>query len=153
MKDSILKRSFSQMSGPSLYKLDAHRSIHDGVVSEGRELLELLLKVLSEKAAHHERNTRIAAEALVEHWETRLIAHADSEEESFYQEKVNQKPELADAVTGLKRDHELFRIIVKEIKGLMDSEGITELVIDRFKAIGVLAEIHNHEEEKYLLEE
>jgi hypothetical protein len=141
------------MSGPSLYKLDAHRSIHDGVVSEGRELLDLLLKVRQEKAEHQERNTRIAAEALVDHWEKRLVAHADSEEENFYQEKVEQNPDLTDAVVGLKRDHELFRIIVREIKGLMDSEGITEGVIDRFKAIGVLAEIHNHEEEKYLLEE
>lgn len=140
------------MTGPSLRKLDAHRSIHDGVVAEGRDLLELLLKVLSEKPENHEQLSKMAVEALIEHWEQRLIAHADSEEEGFYEEQLEQQPELLEPLTMLKRDHELFRILVKEIKGIIEKDGITEEAIDRFKAIYVLAQIHNREEEGYLFE-
>jgi len=138
------------MSGPSLHKLDAHRSIHDGVVTEGRDLLHLLLKVRREKLENHEKHARMTAEALIEHWETRLIAHADSEEEEFYNEKIKEKPELATPLTMLKRDHDLFRTIIEEIKQKMNQETISDEMIDYFKAIYVLAKIHNQQEEGYL---
>ncbi|MCD4838901.1 hemerythrin domain-containing protein [Neobacillus sedimentimangrovi] len=141
------------MSGPSLFKLDSHRSIHEGVFTEGRDLLDLLLKVLQEKADNYEKHALMAAEALVEHWETRLIAHADSEEEGFYLEKVKQNPDLLEKVTWLKRDHEIFRIIVKEIRELLRDGKITDDIIDRFKAISVLGRIHNEDEETYLFDD
>lgn len=135
------------MSGPSLYKLQAHKSIHDGVVFEGKELLDLLIKVHGE---NHEEHSKMTAEALIEHWETRLIAHADSEEESFYDEKIKENPPLQEQITKLKRDHDLFRILIKEIKELMEN-GVNEQIIDRFKTIYVLAQIHNEQEEDLLL--
>jgi len=140
------------MSGPSLHKLDAHRSIHDGVVTEGRDLLNLLLKVRHEKQKDHEKHARMTAEVLIEHWETRLIAHADSEEEKFYEEKIKEKPELAVPLTMLKRDHDLFRTIIDEIKQLMNKDTITDEMVDYFKAIYVLAKIHNQHEEGYLFD-
>lgn len=141
------------MSGPSLNKLNAHRSIHDGVVTEGRDLLELLLKVRREKRADHEKHALMTAEALIEHWDTRLIAHADSEEEGFYEKKLADHPDLNEALTKLKRDHDLFRMLNKEIKDLISNDGVTEEVIDRFKTIYILARIHNRDEEGYLLED
>jgi hypothetical protein len=141
------------MSGPSLHKHEAHRSIHDGVVTEGRDLLELLIKVQQEKKENHEKLAKLTAQALIEHWETRLIAHADSEEEGFYEEKMEKFPDLTKPLTMLKRDHELFRIVVNEIKEILDKDGITDEMIDRFKTIYVLAQIHNREEEGYLFED
>jgi len=135
------------MSGPSLYKLDAHKSIHDGVVSEGKEILDLLIKVLGENQKEH---AKMAAEALVEHWETRLIAHADSEEETFYDDMAKKQPELQEQITKLKRDHDLFRILSNEIKELIGKKDIDDEIIDRFKAIYVLAQIHNQQEEEVL---
>jgi len=139
------------MSGPSLHKLDAHRSIHNGVITEGRDLLELLLKVQNEKLENYEEHMKITADALIEHWKTRLIAHADSEEEGFYEEKLKQNPKLTEPLTKLKRDHDLFRIIITDIREEITKEKkITQDIIDRFKTIYVLAQIHNKEEENFL---
>lgn len=138
------------MSGPSLHKLNAHRSIHDGAVAEGRELMELMMEVYTEKKQTH---ARMAAEALIEHWETRVIAHADSEEEGFYQDKLDQRPEMTETLAMLRRDHDLLRILVKEARELLDeNEGVNDDVIDRLRSVYVLVQIHNREEETLLLD-
>ncbi|NBI30075.1 hemerythrin domain-containing protein [Chengkuizengella marina] len=136
------------MSGPSLKKLHAHRSIHDGVITEGRDLMEKFLKLYNNNQI---KLARMVTDELTEHWETRAIAHADAEEEGFYQEKLDQKPELLEKVNKLKRDHELLRILLGEIKELLPRDETHEDVIDRFKTMQILMQIHNREEEQYLL--
>lgn len=135
------------MSGPSLHKLDAHRSIHDGVVTEGRDLLEVLRQVYEEK---HEKHSLLAANALIEHWETRLLAHADSEEEGLYVKYKKEYPKSQEKLTMLKRDHDLLRMLVNETKEIIAEKGVNDMVIDRFTAIYVLAQMHNREEETLL---
>ncbi|WFA03809.1 hemerythrin domain-containing protein [Bacillus sp. HSf4] len=137
------------MSGPSLNKLDAHRSIHDGAVTEGRDLMEVLERVYGEK---HEKHAMIAAKALLDHWETRTIAHADSEEEGLYKRKLEENPDISHTLSMLKRDHDLLRILVGDIKEKLDKQVVNDDVIDRFKAINVLVQIHNRDEESYLLD-
>ncbi|NDI35222.1 hemerythrin domain-containing protein [Chengkuizengella sediminis] len=136
------------MSGPALKKLNAHRSIHDGVISEGRNLMEKFLELYNNNQI---KQARMVTDELTEHWETRAIAHADAEEEGFYQEKLDQKPDLLEKINMLKRDHELLRILLKEIKQLIPRDETHTDVIDRFKAMQLLMQIHNREEEKYLL--
>ncbi|WP_243292434.1 hemerythrin domain-containing protein [Bacillus sp. FJAT-47783] len=138
------------MLGPSLHKLDAHRSIHDGAVTEGKELMEVLEKVYKER---HEKHSLIAAKVLIEHWETRTLAHAETEEEGLYKRKMEEDPELTTTITNLIRDHDILRILVKDIKRLLQENGVNDDVIDRFKAFSVLVQIHNREEEKYLFDE
>ncbi len=138
------------MSGPSLHKLTAHRSIHNGSLFEARDILEVLEQVYQEGKADH---AILAARTLAEHWETRTIAHADSEEEGFYQKKLEENPDLGEFITMLKRDHQLFRRIIGEIKEIIDEHGVNNDVIDRFKTISVLVQIHNHDEETHLLGE
>lgn len=138
------------MSGPSLHKLTAHRSIHNGALTEARDLLVVLEQVYKEG---HEEHSNIAARTLVEHWETRTIAHADSEEDGFYQKKVEDNPALQEMIIMLKRDHQLFRILINDIKQILDEFGVNDDVIDRFKTIYVLVQIHNRDEETYLLDE
>ncbi|MCM3124996.1 hemerythrin domain-containing protein [Mesobacillus sp. AQ2] len=135
------------MSGPALKNHFSHQSIHDGYYTEGRDLTELLVKLFREE---REEDCAVAADALVEHWETRTIAHADSEEEGFYMEIMEKKPELKEEVIKLIRDHDLIRMIVADVKGRLPNEGVTEEVIDRFKTILHLVDIHNHEEERIL---
>ncbi|MDU0413820.1 hemerythrin domain-containing protein [Bacillus paralicheniformis] len=137
------------MSGPSLNKLGSHRSIHDGAVTEGRDLMEVLEQVYGEK---HKKHAMIAARALLEHWETRTIAHADSEEEGLYKRKLEENPDISHTLSMLKRDHDLLRILVSDIKEQLDKQGVNDDVIDRFKAIYVLVQIHNRDEESYLLD-
>lgn len=138
------------MSGPSLHKLTAHRSIHNGALSEARDLLEVLEQVYQEK---HTEHATLAARALIEHWETRTIAHADSEEDGFYQKKLEDDPGLQEIIISLKRDHHLFRTLIGDIKQIITEHGVNDDVIDRFKTIYVLVQIHNRDEEIYLLEE
>ncbi len=94
----------------------------------------------------------IAARALLEHWETRTIAHADSEEEGLYKRKLEENPDISHTLSMLKRDHDLLRILVSDIKEELDKQGVNDDVIDRFKAIYVLVQIHNRDEESYLLD-
>lgn len=136
------------MSGPSLHKLDAHRSIHDGAVTEGRDLLEVLEKVYEDK---REKHAMIAAKILIDHWETRTIAHADSEEEEFYETFIKEDPNMHDTITKLKHDHDLLRNLIHTIKDILDENGVNDDVIDRFKAIYILVQMHNDAEEQYLL--
>lgn len=137
------------MSGPSLEKLTSHRSIHNGAVTEGRDLLRVIEKTFRE--GNLELAT-IGATALVEHWETRTISHADSEEEGFYVKKLKENPEIELSLARLKRDHDLLRTLVSEIKQLLAEHRVNDEVIDRFKAIYVLVQIHNRDEERLLLE-
>lgn len=136
------------MSGPSLHKLNAHRSIHDGTITEGRDLMGVLMRVYTEK---QEKHAMIAANALVEHWETRTIAHASSEEEGFYVRILEENPDLFETIVMLKRDHDLIRILVNEIKETLKVTSVNEDIIDRFKAIYVLVQLHSRDEESLLL--
>ncbi|WP_210366985.1 hemerythrin domain-containing protein [Bacillus sp. REN3] len=135
------------MSGPALKNHFSHQSIHEGYYTEGRDLTEVLVKLHREK---REKECRIAAEALVEHWETRTIAHADSEEEGFYLEVMEQRPEIKEDVIKLIRDHDLLRMIVADVKQRIQKDGVTQEAIDRLKTILLLVNIHNHEEERIL---
>ncbi|MET3210707.1 UNVERIFIED_CONTAM: hypothetical protein ABIC26_003668 [Paenibacillus sp. PvR008] len=138
------------MGGPSLRQLHAHHAIHQGglsgAIDKTREVEELL-KAKEFKVA------RQAADHLIEYWETRILSHADAEEEGFYQEKVEKKPELQEAVVKLTRDHDLLRIIVKELKAGIREEGLTPEVLQQFHALLVVNAIHSREEERLLFEE
>lgn len=75
------------MGGPSLRQLHAHHAIHQGGLSgaldKTREVEELL-------EAKEFQVARQAADHLIEYWETRILSHADAEEEGFYQEMVEK---------------------------------------------------------------
>ena len=136
-----------EMSGPALRQLSSHQSIHDGYYTEGRDLTELLVSLFNEQRLD---DCREVSKALVEHWETRMIAHADAEEEGFYLEVMGKYPELETQLTKLVRDHELLRLVVADVKECIQQEGMTLRVIDLFKGILLLVEIHSREEEKHL---
>ncbi|MDY7993033.1 hypothetical protein UY286_20265 [Paenibacillus polymyxa] len=138
------------MGGPSLRQLHAHHAIHQGGLSgaldKTREVEELL-------EAKEFKVARQAADHLIEYWETRILSHADAEEEGFYQEMAEKKPELQEAVVKLTRDHDLLRIIVKELKAMIREEGLTPEVLQQFHALLVVNAIHSREEERLLFEE
>lgn len=133
------------MTGPSLRKKNSHHSIHDGIYTEARDLTRLLKKVMDEK---QEQPLNEIADALIEHWETRTLAHADSEEEGLFVEVLEEKPDLKEMITKLKRDHQLMHRIVAQIKIIVHEDGITEDVLRHFDALLVLFQMHNLEEEE-----
>ncbi|HUC91749.1 MAG TPA: hemerythrin domain-containing protein [Paenibacillus sp.] len=139
----------NDLSGPALKQLHAHRAIHDGALSEGIQLTDLLVQLLKENRIEH---SRVVATALIEHWETRTLAHAEAEEEGFYNDMAQQKPELSETVIMLRRDHDLIRLLVAEVKSSLAHEELSEAIMDRFKTIAQIVRIHSEHEEKYLLD-
>ncbi|MFT0915588.1 hypothetical protein VSK90_04725 [Bacillus swezeyi] len=52
--------------------------------------------------AYGEKHAMITAKALLDHWETRTIAHADSEEEGLYKRKLKENPDISHTLSMLK---------------------------------------------------
>jgi hypothetical protein len=137
------------MSGPSLRKQHSHHAIHDGIYSEARDLTRVLRQLVQE---NNQEKVPEVCDALLEHWEQRTLAHAQSEEDGFFVEKLNEKPELYETIIKLKRDHQLLEMMVTSIKNKLDKKEITEEILRYFDAMLVVFEIHNHEEETSLFE-
>lgn len=137
------------MSGPGLKHVDSHSSIHEAALNEAIELNEILGKLL---AAEQSDKALEVAYVTVEHWETRTLKHAESEEEGLYKELLEANPELKEDITRLTRDHDLLRLLVKEIKDLLDTEGMSEIVLQKFHALVHVDLLHNALEESILPE-
>lgn len=138
------------MSGPSLRQLHAHHAIHEGALSGAiakTEEIEDLLRAKEYEVALQ------AADHLLEYWETRIISHADAEEEGFYLEMLEKNPDLKDTVAKLTRDHDLLRIIAEDIKKMLKEVGLTYEVMKQFHALLVVNAIHSRDEERLLLAE
>ncbi|MCM3637201.1 hemerythrin domain-containing protein [Sporosarcina luteola] len=137
------------MSGPALKQLQAHRSIHEGGLSGAVSKTELLIEFLQEGDM---KSADRAADELIDYWKSRVISHADAEEEGLYLEIKKENPELEEAITQLTRDHDLLRIIVKDIEMLRETEKLSPTVLQKFYALLVVNEIHSRDEERLLLE-
>ncbi|WP_164219786.1 hemerythrin domain-containing protein [Virgibacillus sp. YIM 98842] len=138
-------------TGPSLRKRDSHSAIHHGAYVEARDLTEVTDKLFYDG---REEDCFKAAEALIEYWETRVIAHADTEDDGFYKELLEKKPELEKDLHMLSRDHDLFRIIIGNIKEQIEGKNkVTKEILNQFHALLVIKEIHNHGEETRLFNE
>lgn len=137
------------MSGPALRKADSHSSIHEAALNEAREITEVLEGLL-EKG--HDEKALEAAYIGVEHWESRTLQHAASEEEGLYKEIAEESPEMREAIIGLTRDHEILRLLVQEIKDRLVSVGVDDHVLQRFQALILVDELHNQAEERILPE-
>jgi hypothetical protein len=137
------------MSGPALRHLDSHSSIHEAALTEAMELTGLLSQLLKEEQL--EKAAEVAYIA-VEHWETRTLRHAESEEDGLYKELAETSPELKNAVIALTRDHTLLRQLVIEIKEILLRDGMNDQVLQRFQALILVDQLHNREEERLLPE-
>ncbi|GJM72478.1 hypothetical protein HMSSN036_46940 [Paenibacillus macerans] len=138
------------MSGPSLRRADSHGLIHEAALEEAGELAELLERSL----LRGERDKALdIAWIAVEHWESRTLQHAQSEEEGLYLEAVELKPQLRDVIIALTRDHNLMRELVAEIKARLERGEMDEQVLQRFQALILIDQIHNRDEEEMVEKE
>ncbi|GIP55175.1 hypothetical protein J42TS3_42100 [Paenibacillus vini] len=140
----------SGMSGPALRKVDSHSSIHEAALEEARELTELFGRAL--ELGERERALELAY-ITVEHWETRTLQHALSEEEGLYIEALNMKPELQPVIIALTRDHDLLREIVQEVKIMLAGGEVSREILYRFQSLIVLDQLHNRDEMEMLEKE
>lgn len=138
------------MSGPALRNVDSHSSIHEAALEEAKELTELLGQFLKKDELDKALDV---AYIILEHWETRTLQHATSEEEGLYKETVEAKPELWDSITSLTRDHNLMRDLADQIRELLASEGVSDEILQRFHALILIDLIHNRDELQMIGEE
>lgn len=136
------------MSGPSLKKPDAHSSIHEAALNEARELREIFQRCLED--GQKEKALQVA-EVIIEHWETRTLKHAESEEEGLYKEMVLENAQLKDLVVQLTRDHDIMRRIVQQMKEKLQKQEIDEEFTTLMDGVIIVDLIHNEDEMNKLL--
>lgn len=133
--------------GPSLRQLHAHQAIHHSgfaaAKSKTEEVEQLYVSGDLELAEQ-------ATTELLEFWESRILSHADAEEDGYYQEIAEKNPALQDTVLQLKRDHELMRIVVKNIHQQRETRGLDADILHKLYALLEINEIHSREEERLL---
>lgn len=136
------------MSGPSLKKPDAHSSIHEAALNEAKELRDIFQRCLED--GQKEKALQVA-EVIIEHWETRTLKHAESEEEGLYKEMVEENPELKDLVVQLTRDHDIMRRIIQQMKEMLHKQEVDEEFTALMDAVIIVDLIHNEDEMNKLL--
>ena len=138
------------MSGPALRQLHSHKAIHEGGLSGAVMKTDDLIEYVEQGETEMVQQ---ACDHLLDYWKTRVISHADAEEEGFYTEVVDNDASMQSTITQLTRDHDLMRIIVDDIEKLRETEGLSPTVLQKFYALLVVNEIHSREEERMLFEE
>jgi hypothetical protein len=143
-----VERGRSVMSGPALRQKEAHHSIHEAARGEAEEMTIALRRAMKASDLTVALET---AYVLIEHWETRTLQHAESEETGLYLEIAKQYPQKWPDIVALKRDHALLRILLDEAKQLLHISGASALVLTHFEAMLLVNKIHSREEEEKLL--
>src|SRR5699024_11641860 len=78
-----MKGEVEMKTGPALKQLTSHRSIHDAGQAQARALTSELMNYFEDD---NQEDALEASKALIQHWEEKIIAHADAEDETFFQE-------------------------------------------------------------------
>lgn len=133
------------MAGPSLKKSESHNSIHEASLNEAREITAVLKKTMNQ------RNKALEiAYVLLEHWEARVLAHADVEEEGLYPELAGNDPSQIKIMHRLQRDHDLLRKLAKQIKSALKNEEMNHEVLVKFYTMIEVDDLHNEDEEAWV---
>lgn len=138
------------MGGPSLRQQHAHHAIHEGALSGAIDKTEELEELIQAEGVE---NARQAADQLLGYWVTRVLSHADAEEEGFYEEMAGEDPDLKLAVVKLTRDHDILRMIVADLVTELPKSGPTPKIMRLFYSLITVNAIHSREEERLLFEE
>lgn len=135
-------------TGPALKQLTSHRSIHDAGQAQARALTEDVMQLFEDQQME---NCLQAAQALIQHWEEKIIAHADAEDETFFQELLAGEQIPDQHIYMMMRDHDLFRQITAHIKeSITEQEKVTRHHLYEFNTLLILNSFHHKGEEKYL---
>ncbi|MEV9639850.1 hemerythrin domain-containing protein [Mammaliicoccus sciuri] len=138
------------MSGPALRQLHSHRAIHEGGLSGAVMKTEDLVGFLEQG---EQEMVNQACDDLIDYWKTRVISHADAEEEGFYKQILAENPELEREIIQLTRDHDLMRLVVQDIEALREKDPqVTPEIMQKFYGLMVINELHSREEERLLFE-
>src|SRR5690625_5631881 len=107
------ERGIYMKSGPALRQLASHRAIHDAAHFQAKELTEITKKLFTEGRSEDCIKT---ANILIEHWEEKIIAHADAEDEGLNEDLLEEGNIYKKNIYMLMQVIYLFRNIVTYIK-------------------------------------
>ncbi len=135
-------------SGPALRQLASHQAIHDAAQAQAKEFTEITAALYHDGQAEE---CLKAAKELLKHWEEKIIAHADSEDNGLFSELLEEGNIEHKHIYMLMRDHDLFRQIAAHIKSLIEEQNkVTIETIHAFQTLVVLNNFHHRGEETYL---
>ncbi|HLQ96486.1 MAG TPA: hemerythrin domain-containing protein [Pseudogracilibacillus sp.] len=135
-------------SGPALKQKMSHRAIHDAAQAHAKGITAEVIQLFH---ANEKEECFKAAKGLVAHWEEKVVAHADAEDEGLYQELLNGEEVADKGLYMLMRDHDLFRKIAAQIKEKLESQGeVTQENIYEFTTLIILNDFHHQGEEETL---
>lgn len=138
------------MSGPGLTQQDTHHAIHQAAFMEAVRLTRLL-RALAEEPSPEQAVA--VADVLLEHWETRTLAHAEAEEEGLYRDVAQSRPGSDFVIQKLTRDHDILRKLLAETQSILTDKGWTDGIVERFEAMLLVNSIHSRDEETFLFSE
>ncbi|HIW12718.1 MAG TPA: hemerythrin domain-containing protein [Candidatus Salinicoccus stercoripullorum] len=128
-------------TGPALRKVGSHTSIHDAALNHALNLNDDLQDAIAENQMDEAMD--ISAQ-IIDIWENRIIEHANSEEESLYKEMSAHSEELAKRVIELTREHDILRVLLAQIKEVLQKEGkVTDEAVRKFDTLIIVDEVHN----------
>lgn len=137
------------MSRPVLTDKSSHREIHKLAYHQAERFTNRLQKMWVEGDSQ-EKLLEIAYQS-VEHWETTTLAHALEEEKGIYVSAMIRKLRLTEKVLELAKEHQLMRVLVHQIKTILDEQGVNNDKLSRFDTLLLVNEFHNYKEENRLL--
>src|SRR5699024_63588 len=129
-------RERQMKTGPALKQLTSHGSIHDAGQAQARALTEDVMQLFE---GEQTEDCLQAANILVQHWEEKIIAHADAEDETFFQELLASEDISDKQLSMMMRDHDVVHKITTHIKkSLKQQEKVTMNHIYKFNTILIL---------------
>lgn len=135
-------------AGPALRQLTSHRAIHEGAQDEAKSLTADMIQL------HHageDKDALQTARMLLKHWEEKIIAHADTEDEGLFPDLLQKDETDQKGIHMMMRDHDLFRQIAASIKETLDQDNkVTQEMIYEFTSLIIINGLHHKGEEKYL---
>src|SRR5699024_7532448 len=135
-------------SGPALKQKTAHRAIHDGAQVQAKSLTASMIQLFHEK---EEEDCLEVAKELLQHWEEKIVAHADAEDEGIFLDLLKGDEVPDKGVYMEMKDHALFREISTQIKKkLTKQKKVTQEIIYEFTTLIILNDCHHKLEEATL---
>lgn len=137
------------MSGPALQQLSAHNAIHEAAHEEAMVILASLRRLVKDGKTDRAYQ---AADVFVEHFETKVLRHAEAEEGGLYDEAASTHPGLKPLIAELRHEHDALRALLGVIRERLAASGtVDDEALSLMTALISSNAFHSHHEESALV--
>lgn len=137
------------MSGPALRQFSSHNAIHEASHEEAMVILASLRRLVKD---HKNDLAYQAADVFVEHFDTKVLRHAEAEESGLYDEVEASQPNLKPVVAELRREHDAMRALLGTIQSRLAADRVVDNdMLGLMTALTSCNAFHSHHEETALI--